>query len=162
VRLIEIIMSNWSTLPPTEKQIISIKSYNSAYGVKIHADTKQKAHDVISKFCPVQKLEFTSKGFVKGTNVSYEVINQKLFIENPYNKWLKEKVKSIRIENGIAYLTVEKHDNTLDLLSYLAELQGKMLTESSFSSLEDDLGYLRPQDLDKESEMYGADPMGFF
>ena len=143
-------MSYWSTLPPTEKQVIAIKSYNSTYGVKIHADTKQKAHDVISKFCPVQKLEFTPEGFVMGTNVLYEVTNQKLFIENPYNKWLKEKVKSIRIENGIAYLTVEKYDNTLDLLSYLAELQNKMLTEPSFSSLEDDLGYLSPQELEEE------------
>ena len=155
-------MSYWNTLPPTEKQVTAIKSYNSAYGVKINADTKQKAYDVISKFCPVQKLEFTPEGFVKGTNVSYEVTNQKLFIENPYNKWLKEKVKSIRNENGIAYLTVKKHDNTLDLLSYLAKLQGKMLTNPSFSTLEDDLGYLSPQDLDEERDMYGADPMGFF
>ena len=155
-------MSYWDTLPPTEKQVIAIQSYNSAYGVDIKADTKQKAHDVISKFVPVQKLEFTPEGVVKGTNVIYEVIDQKLFMNNPYNKWLKEKVKSIRIENGIAYLTVKKHDNTLNLLNYLAKLQGKMLNEPSFSEVEDNLGYLSPQELERESEMYGADPMCLF
>jgi hypothetical protein len=155
-------MSYWDNLPPTEKQVIAIKSYNSAYGVKIDADTEQKAHDVISKFCPVQKLEFTVEGFVKGTNIPYKIINLKLFNENPYNKWLRDEVKNIRVENGMAYFTVVKKDSRKGLNNLLSALQKNMderLEYPSFDEISDDLGFLSLQEQEEEMDMYGSNPM---
>ena len=71
-------MSSWKLLPPTPNQVKAIESYNLVYGVKIHINNKQDAHNVISVFCPVQKLEFNDT-YINGTEVSYEVVNEKLF-----------------------------------------------------------------------------------
>lgn len=151
-------MSSWKSLPPTPNQIKAIETYNLAYGVKIHINNKQDAHNVISVFCPVQKLEFNDT-CVEKTDVSYDVVNEKLF--NNYHKLNKQMLKNmidININNGTAIITVKGHNKT-DVLKSLNDNMDKLQREASFSEYEDSLGYLPENVLSHEMEIYGPDPM---
>jgi hypothetical protein len=152
-------MSYWDNLSPTPKQEAAIKDYNKAYGVKIHAYTKQAAHNIISIYCPVQMLEFGADMKVKGTDIYYEITNEKLFKENPRNKFVKDNVVNVKVKNGIAYITMKKKDNTLQLLKALQKNMDERLEFPSFDKVGDDLGFLSPQELEEESDMYGSDPI---
>lgn len=152
-------MGYWKSLSPTPNQLKAIETYNSAYGVKIHINSKQDAHDVISVFCPVQKLDF-NYNYVEGTNVSYEVVNENIF--NKYREINKKRLKNvvdIEIRDGEAIITLIKTDNKHNVLQSLQDNMDKLLTETSHSEYEDSLGYLDEQGLNNEMDMYGNDPM---
>lgn len=151
-------MASWKSLPPTPNQVKAIESYNLAYGVKIHVNNKQDAHNVISVFCPVQKLEFNDT-YINGTDVSYEVVNEKLFScyrEN--NKNRLKNVTDIKIKDGEAIITVIKKNNKHDVLKSLQLNMNKLQTES-LSEYEDSLGCLDENNLNREMDLYGSDPM---
>lgn len=152
-------MTYWDTLPPTPKQISAIETYNCGYGVKIHANTKQQAHDVISTFVPIQKLDFNTK-FVEGTKVTYDVVDQRTF--SNYKRLNNERldgVESIKIEDGMAIIAMRKKNNTINTLGSLNSGMSRMMDEPSHSDYEDSLGYLDEGNLKRESDMYGLDPI---
>jgi hypothetical protein len=154
-------MSNWKYTEPTPAQLRAIKEYNNAYGVNILINNKQDAHEVISAYVPKQYLEFEN-GYVKGTNVLFMITNIKRFTSDAYNKLVKKYIKKVKVnDDGTVTLSIIKHNNPLrDLnnLEQLNNLMDKMLTEPSFSEYEDSLGYLSPDDLEEEQQMYGNDP----
>lgn len=152
-------MNNWKDLEPTPKQLVAIKTYNDIYGVNILIENKQDAHEVISAFVPKQYLEFEN-GRVKDTNVYFMIINTKKFNDHSYNNYIKKNVKKIVINNdGTVTLSILKTNNTNNMLLELGSLMDKMMNEPSFSEYEDSLGYLSPDELEEEKQMYGADPM---
>lgn len=154
-------MSNWNYIEPTPAQIRAINDYNRVYGVKILANTKQDAHDVISAYAPKQYLEF-EHGRVKGTNVLFTIENIDKYLNNGYNEMIKKTIKKVVVNgDGTVTLSILKKGNkleTLNLLEALAKGMDKMLNEPSFSEVEDKLGYLSPDDLEEEQQMYGSDP----
>ena len=155
-------MSYWDNLPPTPAQENAIKQYNSAYGIELNVKSKQDAHDVISQYCPKQMLTFTENCLIEGTNIGFKIVDPKRFIENPYNKWAQKHIKNIRIENGITYITVLNEDPRKGLNKFLGALQKNMderLEFPSFDEVSDDLGFLSPQELEEEMDMYGSDPI---
>lgn len=151
--------SYWSTLEPTPKQVTAIETYNKGYGVEIKVKNKQDAHDVIKTFVPKQVLEFDGN-FVKGTNVTFKITNQRLF-----NKWASEnkkfnkRVKSIKISDDgkTAYLGIKIPNITPSQMKQLNDGMFDMMENPSFSEEEDALGYLSPQELEEERNLYGVD-----
>lgn len=154
-------MANWKYTEPTPAQLRAIGEYNSAYGVKILVNNKQDAHEVISAYVPKQYLEFEN-GRVKGTNVLFMITDIKRFSSDAYNKMVKKYIKNVRVNgDGTVTLSVVKHGNPLKDLSNLEQighLMDRMLTEPSFSEYEDSLGYMSPDELEEEQQMYGNDP----
>lgn len=151
-------MSYWDTLPPTEKQVSAIETYNQTYGIKLVIKSKQDAHDLISVFVPKQILEFEGN-IVKGTNIAFTIIDQKRFEKNAYNRYIKDNVKKIEIKDGIAILSIKKKVSTLDVLEECARYQDILTENPSMSEEEDNLGFLSPEELEMESDMYGSNPM---
>jgi hypothetical protein len=90
------------------------------------------------------------------------ITNIKRFTSDAYNKLVKKYIKKVKVnDDGTVTLSIIKHNNPLrDLnnLEQLNNLMDKMLTEPSFSEYEDSLGYLSPDDLEEEQQMYGNDP----
>lgn len=155
-------MSYWDSLPPTPAQLNAIKQYNHGYGIELNVNSKQDAHDVISQYCPKQMLFFTEDNYVEGTNISFKIVDSKKFTENPYNKWAKKHIKNVRIENGVAHLTILKENpkqNTNDLLLTLQKNMDERLEFPSYDKVGDNLGFLSEEQLDNEMDIYGHDPM---
>ena len=151
-------MSYWDTLPPTPKQEIVIQSYNKTFGVEIFAGTKQKAHNVIAMFVPNQILEFTEKGYIKGTDVKYIVTNREIFENNPYTTWLKRDVKSIRFSKDMKTVTFEVKSgiSKLDLIRGLNRDLENSWNYSSIDDSTDDVS-MRDDEIDFEQNRYGPD-----
>lgn len=150
-------MSYWKSQQPTPNQLSAIATYNKAYGVEIVINNKQDAHDVISKFCPVQKLDFNDS-FIEGTSVKYNIIDNDKF--NQYKSLNHERLKyveSIEIKDGQAIIAIRKKSN--NHLQSLNDIMFRMLNEESFSEFEDDLGYLDQETLRREKDIYGIDPL---
>lgn len=151
-------MSYWDTLPPTTGQENAINTYNKGYGIKLHINTKQQAHDIISTFAPKQVLEFEN-GVVSGTNITFDVIDKDLFSRwGDLNSNFMNNVESIEIKDGQAIIGV-RVTATSDVIKSFNDSMHKMIEEESLSEYEDSLGYLDKQDLDREADMYGPDPI---
>lgn len=148
----------WSKLPPTEKQIAAIESYNHTYGIQLDVKTKQDAHNVISVFVPKQYLEFENNK-VKGTNISFTVQNKNRHESNEYNNFIKENLVFLEIKDGIAHMKLRKKiPSTLDVLEEAARYLDILDNNPAMSEDDDINGFLSPEAMDDLNEMLGTNP----
>lgn len=155
---------NWAFLPPTPAQERAIRSYERGYGIMLDVQSKQDAHDVISKFVPAQKLTFNMETMtVLNTNVKFAIANPKVFKEKAWDKFLDTKVKSFRItdDGKTAVFKVKgriSQKDTLNLLTAAINHLDELENNPSFSDDEDNMGFFSPDDIDDIRDMEGNNP----